>query len=53
MILSDKTFGFLLLCDDGEWKLREWSTRSYPSWHRNRFNKDADADTIKGEASIR
>ena len=41
-MLADKTFEFLLLCDDGEWKLREWSTRSYPSWHRNRFNKDAD-----------
>jgi hypothetical protein len=52
MILSDKAFEFLLLCDDSEWKLREWSTRSYPSWHHNRFNKDADDDPIKGEASI-
>lgn len=51
MILSDKTFDFLLLCEDGEWKLREWSTRSYPSWHRNRFNKDGDDDLIKGEDS--
>ncbi|KAF8268128.1 hypothetical protein EI94DRAFT_1700465 [Lactarius quietus] len=42
MMLADKAFEFLLLCDNGEWKLREWSTRSYPSWHRNRFNKDAD-----------
>jgi hypothetical protein len=52
MILSDKAFEFLLMCDDGEWKLREWSTRSYPSWHRNQFNKDADDDLIKGEAHI-
>jgi hypothetical protein len=29
-ILTDKAFKFLLFCDDGEWKLREWSTRSYP-----------------------
>lgn len=42
LMLADKAFSFLLLCNDGEWKLREWSTRSYPSWHRNRFNKDAD-----------
>ncbi|KAH9172275.1 hypothetical protein EDB89DRAFT_2069930 [Lactarius sanguifluus] len=36
MILADKAHEFLLLCDDGEWKLREWSTKSYPSWYRNR-----------------
>ncbi|KAH9063603.1 hypothetical protein EDB87DRAFT_1681257 [Lactarius vividus] len=35
-ILADKAHDFLLLCDDGEWKLREWSTKSYPSWYRNR-----------------
>ncbi|KAH9038700.1 hypothetical protein EDB85DRAFT_1887752 [Lactarius pseudohatsudake] len=37
MMLADEAHDFLLLCDDGEWKLWEWSTRSYPSWHRNRF----------------
>ncbi|KAF8266441.1 hypothetical protein EI94DRAFT_1701699 [Lactarius quietus] len=42
IMLADKSFEFLLLWDDGEWKLREWSMQSYPSWHRNRFNKDAD-----------
>jgi hypothetical protein len=35
-MLADKAHEFLLLCDDGEWKLREWSTRSYPSWYRNK-----------------
>ncbi|KAI9428663.1 hypothetical protein H4582DRAFT_2135776 [Lactarius indigo] len=35
-LLADKAHDFLLLCDDGEWKLREWSTKSYPSWYRNR-----------------
>ncbi|KAH9071370.1 hypothetical protein EDB83DRAFT_2313448, partial [Lactarius deliciosus] len=35
-ILADKAHEFLLLCVDGEWKLREWSTKSYPSWYRNR-----------------
>ncbi|KAI9443888.1 hypothetical protein H4582DRAFT_2189453 [Lactarius indigo] len=35
-ILADKAHDFLRLCDDGEWKLREWSTKSYPSWYRNR-----------------
>ena len=49
LMLADKAYNFLLLCNDGEWKLREWSTRSYPSWHRNRFNKDAD-DPDKGRA---
>ena len=29
-MLVDEAFEFLLFCDDGEWKLREWSTRSYP-----------------------
>ncbi|KAF8256557.1 hypothetical protein EI94DRAFT_1821972 [Lactarius quietus] len=42
IMLADKSFEFLLLWDDGEWKLREWSMQSYPSWHHNRFNKDAD-----------
>ncbi|KAI9430190.1 hypothetical protein H4582DRAFT_2064075 [Lactarius indigo] len=37
MMLADKAHDFLLLCDDREWKLWEWSTRSYPSWHHNRF----------------
>ncbi len=34
MMLAQESFDFLLLCDDGEWKLWEWSTRSYPSWCR-------------------
>ena len=45
MMLADEAHDFLLLCDDGEWKLREWSTRSYPSWHRNRFGQsEAEKD---------
>ena len=51
LMLVDKAHDFLLLCDDGEWKLKEWCTRSYPSWHRNRFNqddKDADKDQDTG-----
>lgn len=46
MMLVDEQLYFLLLCDNGEWKLREWCSRSYPSWHRNRLapiDKDADA----------
>ena len=42
MMLADNAFNFLLLCNDSKWKLWEWSTRSYPSWHCNRFNKDTD-----------
>ena len=52
IMLADKLFDFLLLCDDGEWKLREWSSKSYPSWHRHRFNKDPDDDQAKGMFNI-
>ena len=53
MMLADEAHNFLLLCDDGEWKLREWSTRLYPSWHRNRIDqseaeKDAEGNGKKG-----
>ena len=51
-MLTDEVLNFLLLCDDGKWKLREWSTRSYPSWHRNRLTKDADSKLTKGESII-
>ena len=30
-MLADKAHEFLLLCDDGEWKLWEWSAWLYPS----------------------
>lgn len=49
MMLADEAHDFLLLCDDGEWKLREWSTRSYPSWHRNRFT-DPKEEATKTQA---
>lgn len=52
ILLADEALEFLLLCDDGEWKLREWSTRSYPSWHRNKLNKDADNESTKRESHI-
>jgi hypothetical protein len=51
-MLADEAHEFLLLCDDGEWKLREWSTRSYPSWHRNQLTqseKDAAGNTQDGK----
>ncbi|KAI9445606.1 hypothetical protein BJY52DRAFT_1228833 [Lactarius psammicola] len=54
-MLADKAHEFLLLCDDGEWKLREWSTKSYPSWYRNKHlppkteknSTDTDKDQTK------
>ena len=33
-MLSDPDFSFLRFCDDGEWKLQEWTTRLFPSWAR-------------------
>ncbi|KAI9447367.1 hypothetical protein BJY52DRAFT_1193331 [Lactarius psammicola] len=54
-ILADQTHEFLLLCDDGEWKLREWSTKSYPSWYRNKHlppkTEKNPTDLDKGQAN--
>ena len=52
MMLADEALDFLLLCNDGKWKLREWSTQSYPSWHCNRLTKDTDSELTKGESII-
>ena len=54
IMLADEAHNFLLLCNDGEWKLWEWSTRSYPSWHRNRCGqseaeKDAEGNGTRGK----
>ena len=51
IMLADEAYDFLLLCDDGEWKLWEWCTRSYPSWHRNR-NNEPDTDAQKNGKSL-
>jgi DNA-directed RNA polymerase delta subunit len=32
LILSNPKFDFLLLCDDSEWKLREWAQKNYSGW---------------------
>ncbi|KAH9171694.1 hypothetical protein EDB89DRAFT_1906825 [Lactarius sanguifluus] len=56
MILADKAHEFLLLCDDGEWKLREWSTKSYPSWYRNRHlppKTEASTDSANSDLDPR
>ncbi|KAI9435026.1 hypothetical protein BJY52DRAFT_1197793 [Lactarius psammicola] len=54
-ILADHTHEFLLLCDDGEWKLREWSTKSYPSWYRNKHlppkTEKNTTDSDKGQTN--
>jgi hypothetical protein len=31
-MLNDDALKFLLYCNDGEWKLAEWSKKSYSSW---------------------
>ncbi|KAH8998856.1 hypothetical protein EDB86DRAFT_779286 [Lactarius hatsudake] len=36
IMLNDPEFFFLQLCDDGQWKLKEWSNSSYSSWYDNR-----------------
>jgi hypothetical protein len=55
LILSDLNHAFLRWCDDGEWKLREWSTQNYSSWTLNiglRQKKQKDAKTEGSDASI-
>jgi len=32
MMLSDPDFIFPRFCNNGEWKLQEWTTRLFPSW---------------------
>ncbi|KAH8979259.1 hypothetical protein EDB92DRAFT_2118869, partial [Lactarius akahatsu] len=48
-ILADKAHEFLLLCVDGEWKLREWSTKSYPLSHDSSQDEDHDRDDPDAE----
>lgn len=45
MLPVNKAHEFLLLCDDREWKLREWCMQLYPTWYCHRFalgDKDVD-----------
>jgi hypothetical protein len=35
MVLANPDHAFLRLCDDGQWKLREWATQNYSSWALN------------------
>src|ERR1700691_4066222 len=35
-VLTIPKFEFLLYCDDGHWKLKEWCKQNYSSWTRNR-----------------
>ncbi|KAI9445310.1 hypothetical protein H4582DRAFT_908008 [Lactarius indigo] len=39
IMLNDPEFFFLQLCDDGQWKLKEWSNSAYSSWYDNRQKK--------------
>ncbi|KAH9043634.1 hypothetical protein EDB85DRAFT_1885235 [Lactarius pseudohatsudake] len=34
-VLNEPGFQFLQYCDDGLWKLREWTQQSYSGWARN------------------
>ena len=52
MMLVDEAIDFLLLCDNGEWKLMEWSTRSYPLWYHNKFTRNIDNEIEKGESFL-
>ena len=52
MMLVDEAFDFVLLCDNGEWKLMEWSTRSYPLWYHNKFTRNVDNEIEKGESFL-
>ncbi|KAH8982594.1 hypothetical protein EDB92DRAFT_1635641 [Lactarius akahatsu] len=47
IMLNDPEFFFLQLCDDGQWKLKEWSNSSYSSWYGNRGVRQKKADSNK------
>lgn len=36
VMLNEPGLEFLQLCDDGQWKLKEWSQRNYSGWAGNR-----------------
>ncbi|KAH9037219.1 hypothetical protein EDB85DRAFT_627729 [Lactarius pseudohatsudake] len=44
IMLNDPEFFFLQLCDDGQWKLKEWSNSSYSSWYDNRGQEKAESN---------
>ncbi|KAI9434751.1 hypothetical protein BJY52DRAFT_1231120 [Lactarius psammicola] len=62
-ILNDPELDFLLLCDDVQWKLKEWSTQNYSGWAGNRgvrlknigqkTNKNSNTDILDDPALIR
>ncbi|KAH9162767.1 hypothetical protein EDB89DRAFT_2024193 [Lactarius sanguifluus] len=45
IMLNDPEFFFLQLCDDGQWKLKEWSNSSYSSWYGNRGVRQKKAES--------
>ncbi|KAH8981089.1 hypothetical protein EDB86DRAFT_3087377 [Lactarius hatsudake] len=40
-ILTYPEFQFLLLCEDGKWKLQQWSIKSYSNWALNNSVREA------------
>ena len=51
IVLNEAELDFLLLCDDGKWKLREWSKQNYSSWAGNVGLREKNVGAKKGNAT--
>jgi hypothetical protein len=50
MVLNKPGLEFLRLCDDSQWKLREWSQQNYLGWAKRRGIREAHAKKEPVEA---
>ena len=51
VVLNEAELDFLLLCDDGKWKLREWSKQNYSSWAGSVGLREKNIGAKKGNAT--
>ncbi len=48
-MLNEPGLEFLQFCDDGQWKLREWSQQSYSGWARNHGIREQRPKKLESE----
>ena len=51
IMLNEAKLDFLLLCDNGKWKLRKWSKQNYSSWAGNVRLTEKNVSAKKGNAT--
>ncbi|KAF8274639.1 hypothetical protein EI94DRAFT_1825251, partial [Lactarius quietus] len=54
-LLNNPKLDFLLLCDDGEWKLKMWSIKAYSCWSGNHglHDKKVKDEKDSGEVALK